>query len=79
MEYLPSLTPNNKLSELELPNMRNCCRRSELELRGPRNILKANPLSSGGVRSVPLLAQMPNLPTKRAADALEVLLGVVRG
>eukprot|EP00969_Alexandrium_andersonii_P151545 6699781-Alexandrium_andersonii.AAC.1 len=32
-----------------------------LELRGPRNVLKICPRRSCGVRSAPLLAQMPNL------------------
>eukprot|EP00969_Alexandrium_andersonii_P280037 12379416-Alexandrium_andersonii.AAC.1 len=45
---------------------RNGLRRLKLELRGPRNHLKIGPQTSGEVRSAPLLAQMPNLPTKRA-------------
>eukprot|EP00969_Alexandrium_andersonii_P220465 9737953-Alexandrium_andersonii.AAC.1 len=39
-------------------------RRSSLDLRGPRNGLEMGPRSSRGVRSVPLLAQIPNLPAK---------------
>eukprot|EP00969_Alexandrium_andersonii_P285667 12629926-Alexandrium_andersonii.AAC.1 len=44
--------------------MLSCSRHSKLELPGPRNSLKISTQSSGGVRSAPFLAQMPNLPTK---------------
>eukprot|EP00969_Alexandrium_andersonii_P015591 682095-Alexandrium_andersonii.AAC.1 len=40
-------------------------RRSKFELSRPRSSLKFGPRSSGGVRSVPLFAQLPNLVTKR--------------
>eukprot|EP00969_Alexandrium_andersonii_P166810 7371084-Alexandrium_andersonii.AAC.1 len=47
--------------------MRLCLRSSKLELRGPRNGLNIAPRSAGGVHSASLLAQMPNLATKRAS------------
>eukprot|EP00969_Alexandrium_andersonii_P341397 15091049-Alexandrium_andersonii.AAC.1 len=46
--------------------MQNRLRSSKLELSGSRNDLKTCPRGSRGVRSSPLFAQMPNLPTKRA-------------
>eukprot|EP00969_Alexandrium_andersonii_P092074 4064512-Alexandrium_andersonii.AAC.1 len=46
--HMPALTLNSKRSEVELPNMQNCCKRSELELRGPRIGLKIGPRSSRG-------------------------------
>eukprot|EP00969_Alexandrium_andersonii_P352610 15438051-Alexandrium_andersonii.AAC.1 len=49
--------------------MQNRFRRSDLEPRGPKDGLKSGPRSSRGVRSAPLLAQIPNLPTKRAGRA----------
>eukprot|EP00969_Alexandrium_andersonii_P066594 2936005-Alexandrium_andersonii.AAC.1 len=45
---------------------RKCLRHAKLDLRGPGNGLKIGTRSSGGVRSVLLVAQIPNLPTKRA-------------
>eukprot|EP00969_Alexandrium_andersonii_P369661 15475638-Alexandrium_andersonii.AAC.1 len=67
MQYLPALTPNINLSELEQSNMHTCFSRSELELRGPRNDLRIDHRSSRGVRSAPFLAQMPGLTTRRAS------------
>eukprot|EP00969_Alexandrium_andersonii_P085037 3750753-Alexandrium_andersonii.AAC.1 len=40
--------------------------RSKLELRSPRNDHGIARRSSGGVRSAPLFAQIPNLPMRRA-------------
>eukprot|EP00969_Alexandrium_andersonii_P104954 4631132-Alexandrium_andersonii.AAC.1 len=45
----------------EHANLQTCLRRSKLELRGPRSGLKL-----GWARSVPPLAQMPNLPKRQA-------------
>eukprot|EP00969_Alexandrium_andersonii_P000164 7146-Alexandrium_andersonii.AAC.1 len=39
-------------------------RRSNPELRGPRTNIEIRPPSTRGVRSAPLLALIPNLPTK---------------
>eukprot|EP00969_Alexandrium_andersonii_P045424 1994348-Alexandrium_andersonii.AAC.1 len=44
LRYLPALSPSNKLSKLELPNMRHCFRSSELELYGPRSGLNSSTL-----------------------------------
>eukprot|EP00969_Alexandrium_andersonii_P261978 11582098-Alexandrium_andersonii.AAC.1 len=41
-------------------NMHNRIMRSDLELRGPRKGLRIGPRSSRGVRSAPVLAQIPN-------------------
>eukprot|EP00969_Alexandrium_andersonii_P179247 7924258-Alexandrium_andersonii.AAC.1 len=64
--YLPEWTPNNKRSELELPNTHNCFKCSEVELRGPMNGLNMGPRSSRGMRSAPLFAPIPNLTMKGA-------------
>eukprot|EP00969_Alexandrium_andersonii_P356309 15446277-Alexandrium_andersonii.AAC.1 len=45
--------------------------RSNLELRGPRNGLKIGTRSSRGVRAAPLLAQIPNPPTKSAIEGVQ--------
>eukprot|EP00969_Alexandrium_andersonii_P250794 11084439-Alexandrium_andersonii.AAC.1 len=47
-------------------NMRHNLRRSKFEVCGPKKSLKIDPGSPRGVRSAPLFAQRPNLPTKRA-------------
>eukprot|EP00969_Alexandrium_andersonii_P092181 4070811-Alexandrium_andersonii.AAC.1 len=44
-------------------NMHISLRRSELELRGPRKGIEIGPRSFRGVRSVQLLALIPNLTT----------------
>eukprot|EP00969_Alexandrium_andersonii_P356211 15446096-Alexandrium_andersonii.AAC.1 len=60
--------------------MRNCLGRSKLELSGPRNGLSIDLRSFGGVNSMPLFAQTPNLATKRAGRrAGGGLFGGVRG
>eukprot|EP00969_Alexandrium_andersonii_P369277 15474770-Alexandrium_andersonii.AAC.1 len=44
-------------------NMQTRFMRSKPELRGPQGGLKLVPPNSRGVRSAPLFAQIPNLPT----------------
>eukprot|EP00969_Alexandrium_andersonii_P089211 3937965-Alexandrium_andersonii.AAC.1 len=44
--------------------------RSNLELHGHRSGLKIGPRSSRGVCSAPLLAQIPNPPTKRVLEGV---------
>eukprot|EP00969_Alexandrium_andersonii_P362496 15459856-Alexandrium_andersonii.AAC.1 len=43
-------------------------RRANLELHGPKSGLRMRPHSSRGVHSPPLLAPIPNLPTKAGLD-----------
>eukprot|EP00969_Alexandrium_andersonii_P307673 13600583-Alexandrium_andersonii.AAC.1 len=45
-------------------------RRSNLELRGPNNGLRIGARSSGGVRSAPFCALIPNLPTKAGLEGV---------
>eukprot|EP00969_Alexandrium_andersonii_P081681 3600728-Alexandrium_andersonii.AAC.2 len=52
---------------------------SKLELRRPRNVLKTCPRSSRVMRSAPVFAQMPNLPTKPAGGCAGSASRGVRG
>eukprot|EP00969_Alexandrium_andersonii_P049660 2179658-Alexandrium_andersonii.AAC.1 len=57
---------SNDRRAIRSKSMRNRLWHSTLELRGPRNDLRIDPRSSGGERSAPLFALMPNLVTDGA-------------
>eukprot|EP00969_Alexandrium_andersonii_P117921 5215621-Alexandrium_andersonii.AAC.1 len=65
------------LSSRPILKHRNCVRRSKLELRGPRHDLRIGTEALDGVRSVPLFAQMPNPPTRRAGPHWEDMITII--